>query len=74
MHHQLFIDDHFADDTVNCGNLQLKHLWEGLHTENKHCVNLGKGRSTEDKNVHKPEVSVLTWWSRTHCCMWTDKS
>lgn len=60
MHHQLFVDDHFADDTVNCGNLQLKHLGEGLHAENKHWVNLGKGCNTEDKDGHQPEVSVLT--------------
>ncbi len=25
-YHQLLVDDHFADDAVNCGYLQLKHL------------------------------------------------
>lgn len=30
-YHQLFVNDHFADNAVNCGDLQLKHLREGLH-------------------------------------------
>lgn len=30
-HHQLLIDDHLADDAVNCGYLQFKHLRECRH-------------------------------------------
>lgn len=32
-HHQLLVDDHFADDAVNGGNLQLKHFRECLHAK-----------------------------------------
>lgn len=34
-YHQLFVNDHFADNAVNCGDLQLKHLREGLHAVKK---------------------------------------
>lgn len=33
IHHQLLVDDHFADDAVNSGDLQLKHFRECLHAK-----------------------------------------
>lgn len=41
-YHQLLIDDHLADNTMNGRDLQLKHLWERLHAAGHRQTKLGQ--------------------------------